>query len=66
MVRTSSSCYNFTKEIGGVLVVDEEGFIMSIDKKEITKEMLAKAMQCKTAEEVMAYAKSEGVDITAE
>jgi len=48
------------------LVVDEEGFIMSIDKKEITKEMLAKAMQCKTAEEVMAYAKSEGVDITAE
>ena len=37
---------------------------MPINKNEITKEMLAKAMQCKTAEELMAYAKSEGVDIT--
>ena len=37
---------------------------MPINKKEITKEMLEKAMQCKTADELMAYAKSEGVDIT--
>ena len=37
---------------------------MPINKNEITKEMLAKAMQCETAEELMAYAKSEGVVIT--
>ena len=39
---------------------------MSINKKELTKEMLEKAMQCKTADDLMAYAKSEGVDITME
>ena len=39
---------------------------MPIKKREITKEMLEKAMQCKTANELMAYAKSEGVDITKE
>ena len=37
---------------------------MPINKKEITKEMLEKAMQCKTAEDLMAFAKTEGVDIT--
>ena len=37
---------------------------MPIDKKELTKEMLEKAMQCKTAEELMALAKAEGYDIT--
>ena len=39
---------------------------MSINKKEITKEMLAKAMQCRTAEELMALAKSEGREVTKE
>ena len=37
---------------------------MPINKNEITKEMLEKAMQCKTAEDLMAFAKTEGVDIT--
>ena len=32
---------------------------MTINKNEITKEMLEKAMQCKTADELMALAKSE-------
>ena len=34
---------------------------MSIYKNEITKEMLEKAMQCKTAEALIAFAKTEGV-----
>jgi predicted ribosomally synthesized peptide with nif11-like leader len=37
---------------------------MPINKNEITKEMLEKAMQCKTADELMALAKSEGFEIT--
>ena len=37
---------------------------MPINKKEITKEMLEKAMQCKTAEDLMALAKAEGVAVT--
>ena len=37
---------------------------MPINKNEITKEQIEKAMQCKTADELIAYAKSEGVDIT--
>ena len=32
---------------------------MKISKNELTKEMLEKAMQCETAEELMAYAKTE-------
>ncbi len=39
---------------------------MPINKNEITKEMLAKAMQCRTAEELMALAKSEGMEVTKE
>jgi predicted DNA-binding protein len=39
---------------------------MSINKKEITKEMLAKAMQCRTAEELMVLAKSGGMEMTKE
>ena len=39
---------------------------MPINKKELTKEMLEKAMQCKTAEDLIAYAKTERVDITKE
>ena len=37
---------------------------MPINKNEITKEMLEKAMQCKTAEDLMALAKAEGVAVT--
>ena len=33
---------------------------MPIDKIELTKEQVAKAMACKTAEELMAMAKAEG------
>ena len=36
------------------------GTKMPIDKNEITKEMLEKAMQCNTVEELIAYAKTEG------
>ena len=39
---------------------------MPIIKDEITKEMLEKALQCKTAEDLIAYAKTEGIDITKE
>ena len=39
---------------------------MPINKNELTKEMIAKAMQCHTSEELRAYAKSEGYDITQE
>ena len=39
---------------------------MPINKNEITKEMFAKAMQCKTVEDLIAYAKSEGVELTKE
>ena len=37
---------------------------MPINKNEITKEMIEKAMQCKTAEDLIAYAKTEGVELT--
>ena len=36
---------------------------MPINKKEISNEMIEKAMQCKTAEDLIAYAKTEGVDV---
>ena len=39
---------------------------MPINKNEITQEMLAKAMQCETAEDLIALAKSEGVELTKE
>ena len=39
---------------------------MPINRNEITKEMIAKAMQCNTAEDLIAYAKTEGVDLTKE
>ena len=39
-------------------------FTLPINKKEITKEMLEKAMQCKTAEELIALAKAEGIEVT--
>ena len=39
---------------------------MPIDKKELTKEMLAKAMQCKSADELIALAKAGGYEMTKE
>ena len=39
---------------------------MPINKNEITKEMIEKAMQCKTVEDLIACAKSEGVELTKE
>ena len=37
---------------------------MPIDKSKITKEMMEKAAQCETAEELIALAKSAGIEIT--
>ena len=39
---------------------------MPIDKTKITKEMLEKAANCKTADELVALAKSEGIELTKE
>ena len=39
---------------------------MKIDKKDITKEMVGQAMQCATAEELMALAKGSGFDLSRE
>ena len=37
-----------------------------INKNELTKEMVEKAMRCETAEDLMALAKSEGIELTKE
>ena len=37
---------------------------MPIDKKKLTKEMLAKAAMCETADELVALARTEGMEIT--
>ena len=37
---------------------------MPIDKSKITKEMIDKAAQCKTADELIALAKKEGIAIS--
>ncbi len=37
---------------------------MPIDKSKITKEMLAKAAQCETVEQLIALAKASGTEIT--
>ena len=39
---------------------------MPINKNELTKAQVAKAMQCKTADELTALAKGAGFDITKE
>ena len=39
---------------------------MSINRKDITKEMLAKAVQCKDADELIALAKTRGMEMTRE
>ena len=36
----------------------------NINKNELTKEQIQKAMNCETAEELVALAKAEGVDLT--
>ena len=37
---------------------------MPINKNELTKEQIMKAIECKTAEELITLAKSEGIEIT--
>ena len=37
---------------------------MKINKNELTTEMVAKAMECETAEELIAAAKAEGYELT--
>ena len=39
---------------------------MPINKNELTKEQIQKAMACETADELMALAKAEGVELTKE
>jgi predicted ribosomally synthesized peptide with nif11-like leader len=39
---------------------------MTINKKDLTREQLEKAMRCKTADELMKLAEAEGFDITKE
>jgi hypothetical protein len=39
---------------------------MSIDKIVVTKEQIEKAIACETAEELMALAKAEGIELTKE
>ena len=39
---------------------------MSINKNELTKEQIQKAMACETVEELMELAKAEGVELTKE
>ena len=39
---------------------------MPINKNELAQEMIQKALQCNTAEDLIAYAKSEGVELTKE
>ena len=39
---------------------------MPINKNELTKEILAQAMKCETAEELIALGKAEGINLTKE
>ena len=39
---------------------------MPIDKSKLTKEMIEKAMTCQTADDLIALAKDNGIDITRE
>ena len=39
---------------------------MPVNKDELTKDMIEKAMECKTAEELMALAKTGGFEMTKE
>ena len=44
----------------------KEDFIIPINKNALTKEMIEKAMQCQTAEDLMALAKAEGMELSKE
>ena len=46
--------------------IDKDDFVMSINKNELTKEMVAKALQCKDADELLTLAKAEGMELTKE
>ena len=67
-----SKCFAGDSQVavpGGVkyikdLKVSDKEENMPIDKSKITREMLEKATQCKTAEQLIALAKTEGVEIT--
>ena len=48
------------------LINFDEGEKMVIDKKNFTKEQIAKAMSCETVEDLMKLAKSKGVELTQE
>ena len=39
---------------------------MSVSKNELTKEMVAKALQCKDVDELLMLAKAEGMELTKE
>ena len=39
---------------------------MPINKNDITSEMIQKALKCETAEDLIAFAKSEGIELTKE
>jgi len=39
---------------------------MKVNKNEITREMLEKAMQCKSAEDLIALAETEDIELTRE
>lgn len=39
---------------------------MPINKNKVTKEMIQKAMACENADELMALAKTEGIELTKE
>lgn len=39
---------------------------MPINKNELTKEMVARALQCKDADELLTLAKAEGMELTKE
>ena len=39
---------------------------MPIDKSKLTKEMIEKAMECETADELVALAKANGITLTKE
>ena len=61
-VTSSLQAYD-TAKTGYRMDFGEEN-IMPVNKKELTKEQIMKAMQCKTADELIALAKAEGYDIT--
>ena len=46
------------------IIFNIRGLKMPIDKTKLTKEMIEKALHCKTPEELIALAKTEGIEIT--